>query len=166
MTADPTRTLAAVGAIQATRARRRPASPAELARRLIPGYVVTPTIRLISDELERAATEPDSRLILTTPPRTGKSVLVSQVFPVWLLSRFPDCEIIVKSYGNSLAEEHSSAARRMIAENAALLGIELAPDKRRRVVGAWPVTEAACWQAASFPALPVSARTPWCWTTP
>jgi hypothetical protein len=135
--ANPTRTLAAVGAVQAARARRRPESPAELARRLIPGYVVTPAIRLISDELERAVSEPDSRLILTTPPRTGKSVLVSQVFPVWLLSRNPDCEIIVKSYGDSLAEEHSAAARRLIAENAALLGIELAPDKQ--AAGRWRV---------------------------
>lgn len=135
--ADSTRALSAVGAVQAARARRRPASPAELARLLIPGYVVTPAIRLISDELERAATEPDARLILTTPPRTGKSVLVSQVFPVWLLARDPDCEIIVKSYGDSLAEEHSSAARRLVAENTALLGIELSEDKK--AVGRWRV---------------------------
>ncbi|MGH3556410.1 terminase large subunit domain-containing protein [Mycobacterium sp.] len=130
--------LTAAGALRAARDRRCPKSPAELARRLIPGYHVTPTIRLISDELVRAVDTPDSRLILCCPPRTGKSVLVSQVFPVWLLSRDPDAEIIVKSYGDALAEEHSAAARRLIAENPGVVGIELAPDKQ--AVGRWRVS--------------------------
>lgn len=134
---NPITALTAARAIASARDRQRPASPAQLARRLIPGYVITPTIRLISDELVRAVETPDSRVILTMPPRTGKSVLVSQVFPVWLLSRDPDAEIIVKSYGDALAEEHSAAARRMIAENPALVGIELAADKQ--AVGRWRV---------------------------
>lgn len=137
ISADPVAALAAVRALQAVQARRRPESPAELARRLIPGYHVTPTIRLISDELVRAVETPDSRLILCCPPRTGKSVLVSQVFPVWLLARNPDAEIIVKSYADALAEEHSREARRLIAENRDQLGIELAEDKA--AVGRWRV---------------------------
>ncbi|MFA1701645.1 terminase large subunit domain-containing protein [Mycobacterium intracellulare] len=135
--ADPIAALTAARAVLAARDRQRPATPAELARRLIPGYRITPTIRLISDELVRAVETPDARVILTMPPRTGKSVLVSQVFPVWLLSRNPDAELILKSYGDALAEEHSAAARRMIADNAALVGIELAADKQ--AVGRWRV---------------------------
>lgn len=136
-TATAIAALTAVRAIRSGRAQRRPETPAELASRLIPGYVVTPTIKLLSDELVRAVQEPDSRLIVTMPPRTGKSVLTSRVFPVWLLSRDPDAEIIVKSYGDALAEEHSAAARRLIAENAGLVGIDLAPDKQ--AVGRWRV---------------------------
>ncbi|WP_137147101.1 terminase large subunit domain-containing protein [Mycolicibacterium sp. CR10] len=132
-------TLTAVRALRAARQRRRPDSPADLARRLIRDYAVTPAIRLLSDELVRAVETPDSRLIVTMPPRSGKSVLTSQVFPVWLLSRDPDAEIIVKSYGDALAEEHSAAARRLIAENPDVVGIELAQDKaavsRWRVAG-------------------------------
>ncbi|MGV0656412.1 hypothetical protein ABQE48_21355 [Mycolicibacterium thermoresistibile] len=134
---NPVATLTAARAIRVARDRQPPASPAELAQRLIPGYVVTPTIRLLSDELVRAVETPDSRLILTMPPRTGKSVLVSQVFRVWLLSRDPDTEVIVKSYGDALAEEYSAAARRLIADNPAVVGIELAADKQ--AVGRWRV---------------------------
>lgn len=137
MAINPITALAAARAIRLGRERRQPETPAELASRLIPGYVVTPTIKLLSDELVRAVEEPDSRLILTTAPRTGKSVLVSQVFPVWLLSRDPDAEVIVKSYGDALAEEHSAAARRLIAENPGVVGIELAADKQ--AVGRWRV---------------------------
>lgn len=134
---DPIWSMTAARAIEAARQRQRPATPAQLAQRLIPGYVVTPAIKLLSDELVRAVEEPDSRLIVTMPPRTGKSVLTSQVFPVWLLSRDPDAEVIVKSYGDALAEEHSAAARRLIAENPAVVGIELAADKQ--AVGRWRV---------------------------
>ncbi len=75
---------------------------------LDPTFVVTPTIRLLSDELVSAVETPDARLIVTTPPRTGKSTLVSRIFPVWLLMRDPDSELILKSYGDQLAEEHSA----------------------------------------------------------
>ncbi|WP_246398026.1 terminase large subunit domain-containing protein [Mycobacterium vicinigordonae] len=137
MSAYPIAALAAARAIRTARGRRRPESPAELASRLIPGYVVTPAIKLLSDELVRAVEEPDSRLIVTMPPRTGKSVLTSQVFPVYVLSRDPDAEIIVKSYGDALAEEHSAAARRLITEHPGVVGIELAADKQ--AVGRWRV---------------------------
>ncbi|OPX12481.1 hypothetical protein [Mycobacterium sp. AT1] len=130
-------TLTTARALGAARGRRRPDSPAELARWLIPGYVITPAIQMLSDELVRAVETPDSRLIVTMPPRTGKSVLTSQVFPVWQLARDHDAEIIVKSYGDQLAEEHSAAARRLIAENPAVVGIELAAD--RKSVGRWRV---------------------------
>lgn len=137
MTAEHLATLTAAGVLAARRARRRPASPAELATMLIPGYHVTPTIQLISDELARAVEEPNARVVLTTPPRTGKSVLVSQVLPVWALMRNPDTEVIVKSYGDDLAEEHSAAARRLVADNPELVGIALAADKK--AVGRWRV---------------------------
>ncbi|WP_074404875.1 terminase large subunit domain-containing protein [Mycolicibacterium fortuitum] len=137
MTADHLATLTAAGVLATRRARRRPTSPAELATMLIPGYHVTPTIQLISDELARAVEEPNARVVLTTPPRTGKSVLVSQVLPVWALMRNPDTEVIVKSYGDDLAEEHSAAARRLVADNPELVGISLAADKK--AVGRWRV---------------------------
>jgi hypothetical protein len=137
MTAEPIRSLVAARALRAVTARRRPQTPAELAQRLIPGYRVTPTIRLISDVLMKAIIEPDQRIILSCPPRTGKSVLVSQIGPVFALSRDPDAQVIVKSYGDELAEEHSREARRLIAGHPDLLGIELAQDKS--AVGRWRV---------------------------
>lgn len=71
------RTLVGVRAVAAHRALRRPATPAELAKRMISGYRVTPTIALISDAIADAVSNPDRRYIISTPPRTGKSVLTS-----------------------------------------------------------------------------------------
>lgn len=165
MTDRPRTPIAAMTAARATasaRARRRPDTPAELARRLIPGYVVTPAIKLLSDELVRAVETPDARLIVTMPPRTGKSVQTSQVFPVWLLSRDPDAEVIVKSYGDALAEEHSAAAR-LIAENPPSSASGWRRTSRPWAAGGLPVTGEACWRAASCPAQPGSAHR-CCWS--
>ncbi|MBN7403646.1 terminase family protein [Mycobacteroides abscessus subsp. abscessus] len=133
----PIKTLTAARAVAAVRSRRRPKTPAELAVMLDSKFKVTPTIRLLSDELAAAVEQPDARVILTTPPRTGKSTLVSRIFPVWLLMRNPDSELILKSYGDQLAEEHSAAARALIAEHRELLGFELSQDKA--AVGRWRV---------------------------
>ncbi len=97
MTAEPIRRLVAARASQAAAARLRPSTPAELAQRIIPGYRVTPTIRLISDVLAAAIRYPNRRVIISTPPRSGKSLLTSVVAPVFALSRDPDSSIIVSS---------------------------------------------------------------------
>lgn len=127
--------LAAVRAVAAMRAQRTPATPLDLARMCFPNYVVTPSLALISDVLVDAVQNPDRRYIVSTPPRSGKSVLVSQVLPVWALARDPNAEIILKSYADDLAEEHSREARRLIAEHGDTLGISLSTGKAS--VGRW-----------------------------
>lgn len=135
---DTVRTLVGAHALEAVRARRRPASPVELARRIIPGYRITPTIALISDAIADAVTNPDRRYIISTPPRTGKSVLTSQVGTVFALARNPEAMIILRSYSDSLAEEHSRAARRLIEDHGPLVGISLSTDKAS--VGRWQLS--------------------------
>ncbi|OBY30791.1 terminase large subunit domain-containing protein [Mycolicibacter kumamotonensis] len=133
----PVAALAAVRALQAARGRQRPDSPAELARRLDPKFVVTPTIRLLSDIAVRAVEEPDQRDVVTTPPRTGKSRLLAIWTAVWALARNPDLEVVIVSYSDELAQAHSRAARAIIREHGDYLGIRLAQDAR--AVGHWQV---------------------------
>ncbi|SON63375.1 hypothetical protein MSIMFI_04905 [Mycobacterium simulans] len=134
------RALTAARAVAAQRALRRPATPAELAKRVFPDfYTVTPTLALISDVLVDAIENSGRRTVISTPPRTGKSVLVSQVGVVFALMRNPDHALILKSYSDELAEEHSREARRIIAENTDMLGFQLADDK----------TASARWKVAN-----------------
>jgi hypothetical protein len=137
VTADSIATLTAARAVRSGRQRRRPSSPAELARRLDPKFVVTPTIRLLSDIAVASVTEPDCRDIITTPPRTGKSRLLAVWTVVWALMRDPDAEVMVVSYSDELAEEHSREARRIINDHAEYLGFRLAQDKT--AVGRWRI---------------------------
>nr|WP_255396769.1 terminase family protein [Mycobacterium sp. 852002-51613_SCH5001154] len=123
--------------MEAARRRQRASAPAELARRLEPGFVVTPTIRLLSDIAVRSVTEPDQRDVVTCPPRTGKSRLLAIWAVVWALMRDPDLQIVLVSYSDELAQAHSREARQLINEHADYLGIRLSPDKT--AVGRWRV---------------------------
>jgi hypothetical protein len=123
--------------MQARRAQIRPSTPAELARRLLPGYRSTPTIETISDVLADAISQPNRRVIISCPPRTGKSVITSQIGVLSALARNPDARVVLTSYADSLAEEHSREARALIAEHSELLGFALRSDKT--AVGRWRV---------------------------
>lgn len=119
------------------RRQQRPSSPAELARLLDPKFRVTPTIRLLSDVAVRSVTQPDQRDVVSTPPRTGKSQLLAVWTPVWALMRDPDMQVVVVSYSDELAQEHSRKARQIIKEHGDVLGFRLAVDKA--AVGRWTV---------------------------
>lgn len=134
---NPVASLTACRAIRSVGSRRRPASPAELARGLDLKFVITPTIRLLSDIAVRYAEQPDQRDVVTTPPRTGKSRLLPITTIFWALMRNPDMEIVIDSYSDELAQAHSRVAQRIITEHVAVLGIRLSQDAR--AVGHWQV---------------------------
>ena len=104
---------------------------------MVPGYRVSPTIALISDVLAEAVSEPGRRIIVTVPPREGKSTLVSQIGPPYALMTDPDSQVVLVSYADALAQEHSGEARARVTEHAALLGYRLRADKQ--AVGRWKV---------------------------
>lgn len=132
-----TSVLLAARSVGQWRARRRPESPAALARRLDPKFVVTPTIQLLSDLAVRSVTCPDQRDVVTTPPRTGKSRLLAIWTVVWALMRDPDALVVLVSYSDELAQTHSREARQIITEHGDLLGFRLSPDKTS--AGRWRV---------------------------
>jgi predicted phage terminase large subunit-like protein len=71
-----------------------------------------------------------ARLIISMPPRHGKSTTTSRLFPLWHFARCPDHRIILASYAASLAEKHSRAARNMLMSDrfAALSNVKIASD--------------------------------------
>lgn len=129
--------LIAANTVLAARTQRKPGSPAELAMRVMRNYRVTPAIAYISDALTEAIEEPDMRTVISTPPRTGKSWLVSRAAVMLALSRDPDWQVVLTAYADTLAQEHSHATRAMVAEHSELLGFKLSSDKTS--VGRWKI---------------------------
>lgn len=68
---------------------------------------------LIAKHLEECAYKP-KRLIISMPPRHGKSFLVSQHFPAWFLGKFPEKNVISASYGAELAEGFGRYVRNLM----------------------------------------------------
>jgi predicted phage terminase large subunit-like protein len=51
------------------------------------------------------------RLIITVPPRHGKSLLSSKAFPAWFMGRDPYRQMIVASYSSTMAEDFGREVR-------------------------------------------------------
>lgn len=64
--------------------------------------------------LEDVIAKRSPRLILTAPPRHGKSEICSRRFPAYALGRFPDLEIIACSYSAELTERMNRDVQRII----------------------------------------------------
>ena len=66
--------------------------------------------------LERVEAGKCPRLIVSMPPRHGKSFLVSEFFPAWYLGRNPDKSIITSSYAAELAEGFGRKVRNQLLD--------------------------------------------------
>ena len=84
------------------------------------------------------------RLIVEMPPRHGKTLTTSRLYPTWHLGRNPDTRVMLVSYGATLAYKNSRAARNLIRTpyyGGVFPGVTLAPDSR--AVDAWDLDNAA-----------------------
>jgi predicted phage terminase large subunit-like protein len=71
------------------------------------------------------------RLIITMPPRHGKSMTVTETFPSWFIGRLPERRVIEISYGDRFAKKFGRANRRLIEEfGKELFGIEVSRENR------------------------------------
>ena len=78
-----------------------------------PGIVFMPNWHLeaIAYHLTLVAEGHIKRLIITVPPRSGKSISASVAFPAWLLGLDPTKQIVCVSYAQDLAELHAHHMR-------------------------------------------------------
>lgn len=81
-----------------------------------PQYTVASPHQRIATALEAVERGEIKRLMISVPPRGGKSELVSRRFPAWVLGRNPDFEIIASSYSGELATDFGREVREIVKE--------------------------------------------------
>src|SRR5260370_4181326 len=72
------------------------------------------------------------RLVITLPPRYGKSICASAVFPAWVWGRDPSKRIICASYSENLARKHAGDCRTVMESDwyrGAFPGTRIGRDK-------------------------------------
>ena len=115
------------------------ATPAATATRWSNGqWHRTPHLDLISRAVSRAAEGP-IRLIVSLPPRMGKSSLLSHWTPVWFLANWPHKRVGLASYSADFASRWGRMTRDTIVQNTAGLGIAVRGD----------LSSAANWELTS-----------------
>lgn len=78
---------------------------------MLPSYVPASHADTLIEHVEALERRDIRRLIVSMPPRHGKTLHVSQGLPAWFLGRNPESSVILASYGAQLAEENSRKAR-------------------------------------------------------
>ena len=107
------------------------ASPAATAVRWSRGrWGRTPHLDLISRKVSSLAEKP-LRLIVSLPPRHGKSELLSHWTPVWFLANWPHKRVGLASYAADFAEGWGRKARDSVVENQTQMGLRVRDDLNR-----------------------------------
>lgn len=99
------------------RAEHSTESPGALADWLTAGQEMSARhLDLIDEALQKAAAGTVRKVLITMPPRRGKSRRAARWAPLWYLRKFPRRRVVVASYGADLADEHGRWVRDMIQE--------------------------------------------------
>lgn len=76
-----------------------------------PGYGFPLHLQTLCDTLNTVEHTPNARVMVTCPPRHGKSLTCSVMFPAWYLGRNPDKKMITASYIGSLTAGFAGQVR-------------------------------------------------------
>jgi predicted phage terminase large subunit-like protein len=117
-------------AVRMDEAARKEMAQRELSRRMLlpfvmrffptyqPGWVHQDICRRLEQFVRDVEEKKSPRLILTVPPRHGKSTLVSDMFPSWVLGKHPEWELIASSYSLALPLKFSRDIRNRLRDPA------------------------------------------------
>ena len=149
---------------------------AELARRSLRAFVdvawpmIEPGTQLVQGfhidaicaQLEAVARGETRRLLINIPPRHGKSLLVSVIFPAWLWISSPQVRWLFASYSQSLSTRDSVRCRRLIESTLYQErwgGRYRLPQTRTRRSGSRTTAAGRGWQPAWAAPPPARAAT-------
>lgn len=110
----------------------QPRNPVEQALELDEAYRARDHLTYLSSRFAQAVEDVEAgqsrRLVVSMPPRSGKSLLSSVYLPIWLLRKHPDWKIGLISHSPTLAVSWGRTVRRTIEEFGSVLNLELAKD--------------------------------------
>jgi len=112
-----------------------------------PDYDVNWHHKIIAEKLEAVERGEIKRLMITLPPRHGKSEICSIQFPAWFIGRNPDKSIIATSYSSELATDFGRQVRNLVDsdEYKHLFETRLAEDSTAR--GRWSTDKGGMYYA-------------------
>lgn len=114
-------------------------TPATLAHQLNPHWYPSPHLMYISMQIATAIAQGNGRIIISLPPRHGKSELITKYSTLWSLEHFPFWKVILATYGADLSEDFSREVREIVYNNQNDLSIRIPKDSSK--VSNWKTSE-------------------------
>lgn len=94
-------------------------------------------LMLIDEKLVELAEGKITRLMITLPPRHGKTWFCSVNFPAWYLNKYPERRVILASYGDDFAAKWGRQTRDLIQTHAGVLKIRI--DETSKAADRWDI---------------------------
>lgn len=130
-------------AVGAKDAESMPSNIVAQARELESDYRIVPHVSYLSERLSAAVADVEGgksrKLLVSLPPRHGKTEQISVYLPVWLLRRNHKLKIGIISHSPTLATVWGRRIRRIVERHGPRLGLAIAPDAG--AVGEWETPE-------------------------
>lgn len=104
--------------------------PSYLALKDNPNYIWKNHLSVLETKLVECVIEKNKRIIVTMPPRHGKSEMSSKYFPAWALMKYPNLKIILASYESDFAASWGRKIRELINKYGDLDYSSLKNDSR------------------------------------
>jgi hypothetical protein len=83
-------------------------------------------LMLLSSKIVDVALGRIPRLIVTMPPRHGKSELISRFTPAWYLGNFPHNKVMLVGYADTFAQQWGRKSREVMEEyGESLFGVRV-----------------------------------------
>ena len=103
-------------------------TPATMAHKLNPNWVAAKHLLYISQQIALAIAKGNGRIIISVPPRHGKSELITKYTSIWALEHFPHWNTILCTYGAELSKDFGREVRDIIQGNEDLLSVRIRQD--------------------------------------
>ena len=104
-------------------------TPATMASKITKGqWIAAPWLQYVSTRIAHGIARGGARIIVSAPPRHGKSELISVHTPTWVLENFPNKNVILTGYGAELTEMYGRRVRDQIREQEHLLNCRIRQD--------------------------------------
>lgn len=108
-------------------------TPATFAYKISKGaWIPAKHLLYISTKIALATAKGNGKIIISLPPRHGKTELCSYYTPSWHLEKYPEKRVILASYGADLSEIQSRRVRNLFTDpdNSQLLKTRLMKDAK------------------------------------
>ena len=107
-------------------------TPATMGQKIQRGaWIPAKHLLYIAIKIAIAVQQGNARLIITMPPRHGKSELLSINTPIWFLEKWPHKNVILSTYGSDLSTDHARKVRDMMVEGEDILTARLRADTKQ-----------------------------------
>lgn len=106
-------------------------TPATLMAHLDASWIPAKWLQYLSLKIAQCVARGNCGLLISAPPRHGKSQLSTIATPLWVLENFPHKNVVVSTYGEELSTDFSRQIRDLIQQNQHILNVRLRQDARR-----------------------------------